>query len=118
MIIIDCTNATICVQTSYLSTHAIDTLYSDFDELNDFESVEEIDGYIHTDEVELPVIDENLVFVESVYHNNPIVISVPHDITDEVGSTSDLFVDTQPTVSISENTNSSQRPFTPVTSVN
>lgn len=95
----------------------------DFDELNDFETLEDIDGYIHADEIELPVIDENVVFVESLYHNNPIVISVPHDITNDVllpSTYTNHFSEntSQPIVSISDNTNCNQRPFTPVTSVN
>jgi hypothetical protein len=47
----------------------------EFDELNEFVAVEDMDGYLHSNEVELPVIDENLVFVKSLNHNNPIVTS-------------------------------------------
>jgi len=95
----------------------------EFDELNEFVTVEDMDGYLNSNEVELPVIDENLVFVESLNHNNPIVTSVPHDVTNDVllpSTYSNNFSEntTQPTVSISENTNCHQKPFTPVTSVN
>lgn len=95
----------------------------DFDELNDFVNLDDMDGYVRSDEVELPVIDENLEFVESSYHNNPIVISVSHDVINFVllPSISNNILSkntSQPTISISENTNCNQRPFTPVTSVN
>jgi len=96
---------------------------NDFDELNEFVNLEDMDVYIRSDEVELPVIDENLVFVESLNHNNPIVISVPHDVTNDVllpsTYTNNFSENTsQSTVSISENTYCNQKPFIPVTSVN
>lgn len=53
----------------------------DYDnKLDYFEAPQQVDLYfVHSDETDQLVTDENVVYVEPVNQNDPIVIYVPHD---------------------------------------